>query len=97
MGLVTVIRRIKRVRRALGFKTVQATNAFNIHPPDLAGKRRSDVPRGRRVSGAMLNLGALAAAMFVRSSSESKNCFAPKGEVFNGQKSKKRANQNTLS
>jgi len=45
----------------------------------------------------MLNLGALAAAMFVGSSSESKNCFAPKGEVFNGQKSKKRANQNTLS
>jgi hypothetical protein len=82
MGLVTVIRRIKRVRRALGFKTVQATNAFNIHPPDLAGKRRSDVPRGRRVSGAMLNLGALAAVRFVGSSSESKNCFAPKGEVF---------------
>ena len=39
--LVTVIRRIKQVRTALGFKTVQATNAFDIHPPELAGKRRA--------------------------------------------------------
>jgi len=97
MGLVTVIRRLKRIRTALGFKTVQATNAFDIHPPELAGRRR-EAPKGRQQRpGGMLNLGGLAAALFVGSSSESKNCFAPKGEVFNGQKSKKRANQNTLS
>jgi hypothetical protein len=94
MGLVTVIRRIKRVRTALGFKTVQATNAFDIHPPDLAGKRRSDTPRGRRAPGGMLNLGALAAAMFVGSSSESKNFSAPKGAVFSKQESKKGASKN---
>src|SRR5215471_8674209 len=97
MGLVTVIRRIKRVRTALGFKTVQATNAFDIHPPDLAGKRRSDAPRGRRAAGAMLNLGALAAGMFVGSSSESKNCFVPVGGVFSKQESKQGDSQNMLS
>ena len=80
IGLVTVIRRLKRVRTALGFKTVQATNAFDIHPSDLAGKRRTDAPRGRRLGG-MLNLGALAAAMFVGSSSESNYCSAPERGV----------------
>lgn len=33
MGFITVHRRIKRVRTALGFTTVQDTNAYDIHPP----------------------------------------------------------------
>ena len=97
MGLVTVIRRIKRIRTVLGFKTVQATNAFDIHPPEVAGKRRSDAPRGRRAAGAMLSLGGLAAAMFVGSSSESKNWIAPKGGVFSKQESRQEASRNTRS
>jgi hypothetical protein len=75
MGLVTVIRRIKRVRTALGFKIVQATNAFDIHPPELAGARRpDDAARGRP---GFVGLGRLAAALWA--TSESKNSAAPKG------------------
>jgi hypothetical protein len=77
MGLVTVIRRIKRVRTALGFKTVQATNAFDIHPPELAGPRRADARRPGRPG--LVNLGGLAAAMFARS--ESNRFAAPKGNI----------------
>ena len=33
LGFITVHRRLKRVRTALGFTTVQDTNAYEIHPP----------------------------------------------------------------
>lgn len=33
MGFITVHRRLKRITTALGFKTVQDTNAYDIHPP----------------------------------------------------------------
>jgi hypothetical protein len=85
MGLITVIRRIKRIKTALGFKTVQDCNAFDIHPPELAGKRRVSCAVRTARPGAMLNLGALAAALFVGSSSECKISIAPKGSVFSKQ------------
>jgi hypothetical protein len=33
MGLVTIHRRVKRIRTALGFKVVQDVNAYEVHPP----------------------------------------------------------------
>jgi hypothetical protein len=33
LGFITVHRRLKRVQTALGFETVQDTNAYEIHPP----------------------------------------------------------------
>lgn len=37
-GFITVIRRIKRIRTALGFKTVQDTNAYTIQEPNPFGQ-----------------------------------------------------------
>lgn len=33
MGFVTIHRRIKRIKTELGFKVVQDTNAYEVHPP----------------------------------------------------------------
>jgi hypothetical protein len=37
LGLITVHRRLKRIKTALGFKVVQDWNAYELHPP---GSRR---------------------------------------------------------
>jgi hypothetical protein len=70
-GFVTVVRRLKKVRTALGAKIVQDTCAFDLHPPGLAGGPR---PYGR-VAG-----GLLAAMMPARS--ESKNSAVLKNPSF---------------
>ena len=46
LGFVTRIRRLKQVDTALGFKTVQATNAYLVHEP-TSGCR----PHGMRYQG----------------------------------------------
>lgn len=37
-GIVTRIRRIKRIKTALGFKTVQDTNAYTLQDPNMIGE-----------------------------------------------------------
>ena len=84
MGLITVIRRIKRIKTALGFKTVQATNAFDIHPPGSRASGGIRLPLGGE-SVAECSTWRLGSGAFRG------NCIAPKGSVFSKQEGSRNA------
>jgi hypothetical protein len=66
MGLLTIHRRIKRIKTPLGFKVVQDCNAYELHPPRGLGSIAA------RLFGGL-------AALFDPESSECKN-FPAKGD-----------------
>jgi hypothetical protein len=39
LGLITVHRRLKRIKTTLGFKVVQDWNAYELHPPRQPARR----------------------------------------------------------
>jgi hypothetical protein len=61
MGFITVYRRIKRIRTALGIRVVQDSNAYSYHPPTGLGALgwaiwRNDQSKVNSLQGSIVDL-----------------------------------------